>query len=101
MVVGVLTACLRIPDARSLKDRRSAVRSLTDRLRSRFNVSVSDVGQQDARNIAIIAVAVVTSRTAFAHEVLGKALRVLEQNARVVVESVDVCVEPYAPEHAR
>ena len=39
-LISLLTIELVIPWAQSLKDRRSAVRGLKDRLRSRFNVSV-------------------------------------------------------------
>ena len=47
MVVGVLRIRLAIRGAHSLKDRRSAVKSLKDRLRNRFNVSVAEVGDRD------------------------------------------------------
>jgi uncharacterized protein YlxP (DUF503 family) len=45
--VSLLTMELLIPWSRSLKDRRSAVRGLKERLRSRFNASVAEVGYQD------------------------------------------------------
>lgn len=38
--VGVLRATIVVPGARTLKDRRGVVRSLTDRIRSRFAVSL-------------------------------------------------------------
>ncbi|MCX7819783.1 MAG: DUF503 domain-containing protein [Kiritimatiellae bacterium] len=47
MVVGLLTARLSIPEAHSLKDKRSALRSLKDRLVAHMNVSVAEVGDQD------------------------------------------------------
>ena len=43
MVVGVLRVELHIPQAFSLKDKRSAVKSLKDQLRGRFNVAVAEV----------------------------------------------------------
>ena len=45
-----------IPWARSLKDKRSAVRGLKDRLRSRFNASVAEVAYQDKWQRTVIAV---------------------------------------------
>ena len=47
MVIGLLTLDLHFPGARSLKDKRQALRSLETRLRNRFNVSVAEVEHQD------------------------------------------------------
>ena len=50
-----------IPWARSLKDKRSAVRGLKDRLRSRFNASVVEVAYQDKWQRAILAVCILNT----------------------------------------
>ena len=42
MTVGVYTFEVRLPGARSLKDKRQVLRRLKDRLRSRFNVGVAE-----------------------------------------------------------
>ncbi|HET7291551.1 MAG TPA: DUF503 domain-containing protein [Vicinamibacteria bacterium] len=47
MVVGLLMLELHFPGARSLKDKRQALRSLEERIRHRFNVSVAEVEHQD------------------------------------------------------
>ncbi len=59
--VNLLTIELVIPHAQSLKDKRSAVRGLRDRIRSRFNASVAEVGYQDKWQRATLAVALVGS----------------------------------------
>lgn len=59
--ISLLTIELMIPWARSLKDKRSAVRGLKDRLRSRFNASVVEVAYQDKWQRAIIAVCIIDS----------------------------------------
>jgi uncharacterized protein YlxP (DUF503 family) len=59
--ISLLTMELLIPWSRSLKDRRSAVRGLKDRLRSRFNASVAEVGDQDKWQRATLAVCIVDS----------------------------------------
>jgi uncharacterized protein YlxP (DUF503 family) len=45
--IGLLTLEIHIPDARSLKDKRQVLRSLKERLRSRFNVAVAELDHQD------------------------------------------------------
>ena len=57
--ISLLTIELMIPWAHSLKDKRSAVRGLKDRLRSRFNASVAEVAYQDKWQRAIIAVCII------------------------------------------
>jgi uncharacterized protein YlxP (DUF503 family) len=59
--ISLLTIELMIPWARSLKDKRSAVRGLKDRLRSRFNASVTEVAYQDKWQRAIVAVCIINS----------------------------------------
>ncbi len=59
--ISLLTIDLRIPWAQSLKDKRSAVRGLKDRLRSRFNASVAEVAYQDKWQRAVIAVCMLDS----------------------------------------
>jgi uncharacterized protein YlxP (DUF503 family) len=69
-VVGVLTMELRIEHAHSLKEKRHVVKSLKDRLRGKFNVSVSEIEDQDLHNSAVIAAAVVSSSRDFASQIL-------------------------------
>jgi len=56
LFISLLTIEIIIPWAQSLKDKRSAVRGLKDRLRSRFNASVAEVSCQDKWQRAVIAV---------------------------------------------
>jgi len=85
MVVGVLRLSLFIGGSGSLKERRRVVKSLKDRIRSRFNVSVEDVGEQDLWQSATLGVAVVASDGRFADEVLSKVARIVESDPRVEV----------------
>ena len=50
---------LRVPESRSLKAKRAAVRPIVDGLRHRFHVSVAEVDHQDTWQRAAIGVAVV------------------------------------------
>ena len=62
MPIGKLTLELSIPHAQSLKDRRQVVRSLKDKLRHAFNLSVAEMnGGGTIWNQATIAVAVISS----------------------------------------
>jgi uncharacterized protein YlxP (DUF503 family) len=69
-VVGVLTLELRIDHAHSLKEKRHVVKSLKERLRGKFNVSVSEIEDQELHNSAVIAAAVVSPSRDFASQIL-------------------------------
>ncbi len=45
MTIGVYTFELHLPASRSLKQKRQVLRSLKDRLRSRYNVAVTELGE--------------------------------------------------------
>jgi uncharacterized protein YlxP (DUF503 family) len=59
MFVGSVRVRLLLREARSLKDKRQVVRSIKDRLRNEFNVSVAEVDAQDQRQLAVLGVAMV------------------------------------------
>ena len=56
MPIACLTLELSIEHARSLKDKRQVLRSLKDRLRSSFNVSVAELDSTGLWNRATVAV---------------------------------------------
>lgn len=58
--VGVASLELHIPAARSLKDKRRVVRSLIDRLHSRYRVSVAETDFHDLHQRAEVSVALVS-----------------------------------------
>jgi hypothetical protein len=61
MPIAHLTLELRIEDAHSLKDRRQVLRSLKDRLRSGFNVSVAEIDPTDLWQSASLGVVAISS----------------------------------------
>src|SRR4051812_27453555 len=64
MHVGSLRVRLLVRESRSLKDKRQVVRSITDRLRGAFNVSVAEVEAEDHRQLVVLGVAMVSNEAA-------------------------------------
>jgi len=56
MVVGVCRVILNINEAFSLKEKRQVVKSIVERVKSRFNASVAEVGFNDKWKNAIIGI---------------------------------------------
>jgi uncharacterized protein YlxP (DUF503 family) len=70
--VGVLILELQIDDAHSLKDKRHYVKSLKDRLRSKFNVAVAEIDHQDLWQRGTVAVVTVSGDRTKAAQTLEK-----------------------------
>lgn len=68
--VGIARFVLKIPDSRSLKDRRQVVRSFKGRLASRFNVSIAEVGDVERHQVATLGVVTVSRESAVCRKVL-------------------------------
>ena len=60
MPIAKLTVEISIPHAQSLKDRRQVVRSLKDKLRHGFNVSVAELDDASLWNRATLGVAAIS-----------------------------------------
>jgi uncharacterized protein YlxP (DUF503 family) len=95
MIVALLRLELRLHDATSLKDKRSAVKRLTADLK-RLNCAVAEVEHQDLRQRATLAVVTVANQRFHARRVLHEAQRLVERNHGV--ELLDGDVSEYGPD---
>lgn len=69
MIVGLLTLDLHFPESKSLKDKRWLLRSIKDRIRNKFNVSVAEVGANDLWQRSVVGIACVANETTIIHRV--------------------------------
>ena len=96
MVVGVLRLTFVIGGARSLKDKRQALRKMIDRTRARYNVSIAEVGENDVRQRAILGVTAVANDHSFVNEVLDKVVRDLEALGAAELVNREMELETYS-----
>ena len=85
MLVAVALFELHIEFAESLKDKRMVVKSLRDKLRNRFPISVAEVGLQDVHQRSRMALSFVTSDKTFAESTLEKVQTFIESNTDAVL----------------
>jgi len=74
MFVGVARVVLRLPGARSLKDRRRVVKSYKERLKARLPVVVAELGDIESYQLATLGMCTVSGDVTLCEEVLLKAL---------------------------
>ena len=72
MIVGLLTLDLHIPEANSLKSKRMVIKSLIDRIKNKFNVSVAEVDANNLWQRSVIGIALVANETQFINKVFEK-----------------------------
>ncbi len=93
MVVGLLHMELHIPASHSLKEKRSVVNHVKERLRSRFNASVAEVDHQDLWQRAALGVAVVSSKAGGLDRVLREILAAVEREHRLHVLDYQIRID--------
>ena len=86
MVVGILQVDLSIPSADSLKSKRMVLRSLKDRIRRKFNVSIAEVADNDQWQSASLAIVIASNDRRFANQVLSKVVDFIETSHDSVVD---------------
>ena len=91
MTIGFCRLTLYLPGVGSLKSKRSVVKGLCARTRQKFNVSVSEIGENDVWQKAILGVAVVANESAFANSVISNVVNLFDADHQV--EVVECAIE--------
>jgi uncharacterized protein YlxP (DUF503 family) len=89
MIVGVMTAHLFLHGITSLKEKRSIVKSLIGRLKSRFNISIAEVDHQDNKNGAVIGISIVSNDNRFIDQQFDSILDFMRNDGRFYLGQVE------------
>lgn len=79
MFIATCIITLDLEGVRSLKEKRSIVKSVTTRLHREFNLSVAEVDGHDAWETAVIGLAAVGNDKAYLHRLLEKSVAWVEE----------------------
>ncbi len=74
MNIGVAKVSLRLPENMSLKDKRGVTRSITSRVRHKFDVAVSEVDENDAWHRATIGICCISNDRRHSNQVISRAV---------------------------
>lgn len=94
MTVGTCRLTLRLAENHSLKGKRQVVRSLTSRLRNRFNIAIAEIDDNDRWQIATLGIACISNSERHVHEILSEVLAFVERE-RLDAEVLDYEVEVF------
>ena len=92
MNVGVCKVSLRLPENMSLKGKRQVLKSITSRVRNKFNVAVAEVDDNDMWQLATIGICCVSNNRRHTNQVLSRVVSFIV-NGRFDVEILDYEIE--------
>jgi len=85
MLVGVSEIELFVPNSGSLKEKRFILESLKKRIRQRFNVSISEVGDTEKWQRITLGVAMVSNEQRFIDKVVSQIINFIENDGRAEI----------------
>ena len=84
-----MKAHLHLHGVTSLKEKRSIVKSVIGRLKSRFNASVSEVDRHDSKLYAVIGIAIVSNETRFIDQQFDAMITFMQNDGRFYLGQVE------------
>ncbi len=87
MIVGVLEIEIFIPYSTSIKEKRYILKSIKDRMKSRFNVSVAELDYFDTWQRSKIGFACLSNSANYISEYLMEILKFLQEDRRFEITS--------------
>ncbi|MDO5040851.1 MAG: DUF503 domain-containing protein [Peptoniphilus sp.] len=81
---------LRLYSPNSLKEKRRILKSLIERLKNKFNISIAEVGNNDLWQVAELGIAAVANDSVFANEVMNKVVDFIDNFDSVEIINIDM-----------
>jgi hypothetical protein len=78
MVVGYLTVDIMLANTHSLKEKRMVIKSIKDKARSKFNISIAQLDNHDRWQHAILGIAAVGNNKNYVNKILDCMLEWME-----------------------
>jgi len=92
-MLGFYQLEIYIPSALSLKEKRFVLKSIKDRIRNKFNVSIAELGENDKWQRSLLGIAMVSNDSPLIESSFNKILNLIDNDGRV--EVIDRLIEYY------
>ena len=89
MFVEVNRIEIRIFYSFSLKDKRNVVKSIIKKIHNRFNVSISEVDDNDMLNKSTLGIAIVSNSNTLNQQIMDKIIQFIEENYQVEIIAIE------------
>jgi hypothetical protein len=95
MIVGLLKIWLNLHGIGSLKEKRSIVKSVVGRVKSRYNFSIAEVEAHDSKMQAVLGLGVVANDTAFVNKQMDTVINFITADGRFYVGRIEREIFPF------
>lgn len=95
MVIGVAVITLRLHECRSLKAKRRIIKSIIQKIRNNFNVSVSEVGSNDIYQKGEIGIAMAGTDRQLINSKIDKLLNLIDDIGLAEIVDTDMEIINY------
>ncbi|MFP4458485.1 MAG: DUF503 domain-containing protein [Candidatus Zixiibacteriota bacterium] len=84
-IIGIRSFELFVPESNSLKQKRFVIKSLRERLKARFNVSIAETDFQNLWQRSMLVVVTISNEVVRAEKLLSKVNEFVEHDSRLIV----------------
>lgn len=90
MIIGICEIQIFIYESRSLKEKRSVVKSIIERIKTRYNVSIIESDKQDIWNESIIAFSVLSVDKSSLDSYIQNIIKFIENDYRIEITNIEI-----------
>ncbi len=88
MIIGICTCEIFIFNANSLKSKRSVVKSIIEKSKNRFNISIAEVGENDKWQKSIIAFSNISNDQKIVEETIEKVINFFDSYSEIEIINI-------------
>lgn len=88
MIIGICTCEIFIFKANSLKSKRSVVKSIIEKSKNRFNISIAEVGENDKWQKSIIAFSTISNDQKIVEETIEKVINFFDSYSEIEIINI-------------
>ncbi|KXA30507.1 hypothetical protein HMPREF3229_00970 [Peptoniphilus harei] len=88
MIIGICTCEIFIFNANSLKSKRSVVKSIIEKSKNRFNISIAEVGENDKWQKSIIAFSTISNDQKIVEETVEKVINFFDSYSEIEIINI-------------
>ena len=88
MIIETIKIQLYASWVHSLKEKRMIVKSLSAKIRNKFNVSIAEVEDQDIHQSIVLGLACVAGNTAFGDSIIDNVITFIENNTEAEIINI-------------
>lgn len=92
MLIGLCELIIYLPGCRSLKDKRSVIKSLNNKLRRKYNISISEIGFKNIWKKSMIGVSCLSDSKKIIDGTFDMIIKDIENNGMVELINYQISI---------